>query len=80
LKRALLGRTYNRPFLGDLVTDLEVQSAKTPKDDDLAARVWLVEKQALFLELLMERESPRRAVARRRDDVDRLPADRGLDR
>jgi len=57
-----------------------VQSAKTPKDDDLAARMWLVEKQALFLELLLERESPRRAVARRREDVDRMLADRGLDR
>jgi len=80
LKRALLGRTYNRPFFGELVTELEVQSAKTPKDDDLAARVWLVEKQALFLELLLERESPRRAAVRRREDVDRMLVDRGLER
>lgn len=56
-----------------------MQSAETPKGDDLAAKVWLVEKQALFLGLL-ERESPRRAVARRRDDVDRMLADRGLDK
>lgn len=74
----MLGRTHKRTFFGELVTDL-VQSAETPKGDDLAARVWLVEKQALFLELL-ERESPRRAVARRRVDVDRMLADRGLDR
>ena len=58
-KGALLGRTYSRTSFGELVTDLEVQSAKSPKGDDLAARVWLVEKQALFLELLLERESAR---------------------
>ena len=74
----MLGRTHKRTFFGELVTDL-VQSAETPKGDDLAARVWLVEKQALFLELL-ERESPRRAVARRRVDVDEMLEDRGLDR
>jgi hypothetical protein len=40
-----------------------------------------VEKQALFLEeLLLEKESPRRVVARRREGVDRMLADRGLDR
>ena len=74
----MLDRTYKRTFFGELVIDL-VQSAETPKGDDRAARVWLVGKQALFLELL-EREIPRRAVARRRDDVDRMLADRGLDK
>lgn len=73
----MLGGTHSRTFLGELVTDL-VLSAKTPKDDDLAARVWLVEKQALFL--LLERENTRRPVARRRGDVDRMLADTGLDR
>ena len=73
--------TDDRALFGKLITDL-VQSAKAPKgDDDLAARVWLVEKQALFVkELLLDRESPRRAAARRREDVDRMLADRGLDR
>ena len=73
----MLGGTHSRTFFGELVTDL-VLSAKTPKDDDLAARVWLAEKHALFL--LLERENTRRPVARRRDDVDRMLADRGLDR
>ena len=73
----MLGRTYNRTLFGELVTDL-VLSAKTPKDGDLAARVWLAEKQALFL--LLERENTRRPVARRRDDVDEMLADKGLDR
>jgi len=73
----LLGGTHSRTFFGELVTDL-VLSAKTPKDDDLAVRVWLTEKQALFL--LLERENTRRPVARRRDDVDRMLADTGLDR
>lgn len=73
----MLGGTHSRTFFGELVTDL-VLSAKTPKDDDLVARVWLAEKQALFL--LLERENTRRPVARRRDDVDRMLADRCLDR
>ena len=70
------GRTYSRVLFGELFADL-VRSVQTPKADR-AARLWLVEK-ALFLELL-ERERPRRAVARRREDVDRMLADRGLDR
>lgn len=57
-----------------------VQSAKAPKDDDLAGKVWLVEKQALFLKLLLDRESARRAIARRREGVDRMLVDRGLER
>ena len=53
---------------------------KTPRDGR-AAKLELVEKQALFVkELLLDRESPRRAAARRREDVDRMLADRGLDR
>ena len=73
----MLGGTHSRTLFGELVTDL-VLSAKPPKDDDLAVRVWLTEKQALFL--LLERENTRRPVARRRDDVDRMLADTGLDR
>lgn len=77
----MLGWTDDRTLFGELIADL-VWSANAPKGDDgLAARVWLVEMQALFLEeLLLEKESPRRAVARRREDVDRMLADRGLDR
>ena len=73
----MLGGTHSRTLFGELVTDL-VLSAETPKDDDIAARVWLAEKQALFL--LLERENTRRPAGRRRDDVDRMLADRGLDR
>ena len=51
----MLGRAHNRTFFGELITDL-VQSARPLKDGDLAGRVWLVEKLALFL--LLERESP----------------------
>ena len=75
----MLGGTHDRTLFGELITDL-VQSAKAPKDDDLAGKLWLVEKQALFLKLLLDRESARRAIARRREGVDRMLVDRGLER